>query len=247
MTAIVGTHATVVLPDGTGHSFLTAYHHTKVDDRPWRFVGGKIEPGETPIQAAAREVREEIGIVPHSLRLVLVQDTTVKSGTWRGYWFLCDKYDGLPVIPLSEREKFNELRYMSVSDLRFVGSDAEANAALAAMPLAATPQPLPNGEGKVVLDALLAELQPARHYDRVRVALSQRADYGLNKYGTLLRTFDGRDTRVDLVQELLDGMMYDKKLSMETYARAERMKSRMEYRLTLAAMASDLLEKINNS
>ena len=34
----------------------------------WNGFGGKIEPGESPEQAAIREVREEIGITPTNLK-----------------------------------------------------------------------------------------------------------------------------------------------------------------------------------
>jgi len=35
---------------------------SRVDGMPlWAFIGGKVEPGETPAQAAVREVAEETG------------------------------------------------------------------------------------------------------------------------------------------------------------------------------------------
>jgi 8-oxo-dGTP diphosphatase len=46
---------------------LKVWVQTRVDDGPYRglleFPGGGIEAGETPLQAAVREVEEEVGIV----------------------------------------------------------------------------------------------------------------------------------------------------------------------------------------
>lgn len=44
------------------------------------FPGGRLEPGETAIQAALRESHEEVGIVPETVRL-LGQGDTYLSGT----------------------------------------------------------------------------------------------------------------------------------------------------------------------
>ena len=52
-----------------GGKFLVA---KRADDRPlgglWEFPGGKIEPGESPEEAAVRECREEMGCEVRAIR-----------------------------------------------------------------------------------------------------------------------------------------------------------------------------------
>jgi 8-oxo-dGTP diphosphatase len=56
----------------SGHVLVICRYHdswllTKHKERGWEFPGGKIEPGETPEQAARREVYEETGAYLESL------------------------------------------------------------------------------------------------------------------------------------------------------------------------------------
>jgi hypothetical protein len=46
--------------------------------------------------------------------------------------------------------------------------------------------------------------------------IENRIDLGLSRYGSLLKTFNNRDSLVDLYQELIDGCMYVKQKLMET-------------------------------
>lgn len=67
---------------------------------------------------------------------------------------------------------------------------------------AAAPQPTPTGDGVVVLNEVVRDLQ-------------DRAAMGHMKYGTKLRTHNGRNALLDAYQEALDLAMYLKQALME--------------------------------
>lgn len=68
--------------------------------------------------------------------------------------------------------------------------------------LASTHQPPPRPGKEIVLPYVLADLQ-------------ERAEAGLKKYGTYLRTMNGRDPLWDAYQEILDAAMYLRQLILE--------------------------------
>lgn len=84
---------------------------------------------------------------------------------------------------------------------------------------AATAEPMPSGEGEPVTEALVEELR--RDWGRtpetldIVHALTKRSEFGLSKYGTVLRVNNGRDCVNDLEQELLDALQYLKQARME--------------------------------
>lgn len=55
--------ARLILFDSTGHVLLIKGHDTHDLDHQWWFtVGGGLEPGESPVEGAIREAREETGL-----------------------------------------------------------------------------------------------------------------------------------------------------------------------------------------
>ncbi|MFD6178699.1 MULTISPECIES: (deoxy)nucleoside triphosphate pyrophosphohydrolase [unclassified Isoptericola] len=81
----------------------------------WEFPGGKVDPGETPVEALHRELREELGV-----RVELGHEVT---GPDDGGWFITERHvmrlwfavvtDGDPA-PLVEHD---ELRWLCHDDL----------------------------------------------------------------------------------------------------------------------------------
>lgn len=96
------------------------------------------------------------------------------------------------------------------------------------MTKAATREPAPTGNGKIVVEgvqSLISTLRETAQYmgDTVRVKRLQavyddidaRAEFGKEKYGTYLRTDNGRDVLNDLQQENYDAIMYSAQLRMQ--------------------------------
>lgn len=69
-------------------------------------------------------------------------------------------------------------------------------------PDAVKKQPMSSGGGDTVIDKVIEDLK-------------LRDAFGIKKYGTTLKTNNGRSALIDLYQEILDAAMYCKQLLME--------------------------------
>lgn len=116
--------ATAIIPSHTGDCYFTMHHYKKTEN-PWRFPGGRIEPGEVPIQALARELMEECDMEATTLILVHITDPfEVDGGKWQGYFFLAEGSE--PRI--MEPDKFDKAEWLDKQSLLDRGSFVEHNA-----------------------------------------------------------------------------------------------------------------------
>jgi len=86
-----------VLLDGEGRLLIAQRPAGKIAAGKWEFPGGKIEPGETALEALRRELHEELGIFVRRARPLLrfrhdYRDRHVVLDTW-----CVDAWDGEPV------------------------------------------------------------------------------------------------------------------------------------------------------
>lgn len=78
----------------------------------WVFPGGKIEPNETPKQAAKREVFEETNLVIEDLEIVGEQAFDKKMPGRMGYLIKANKYSG--EIKIKEPEKIIDIQFKQI-------------------------------------------------------------------------------------------------------------------------------------
>jgi putative (di)nucleoside polyphosphate hydrolase len=119
----------VVLTDGRGHVF--AGQRSDMADPAWQMPQGGIDAGETPVDAALRELREETGVKKRHVTVLgetaewhpydLPAEVLPYRGKYRGQtqkWVLMRLDAGDDVIDLSHEDvEFSDWRWMTGAEL----------------------------------------------------------------------------------------------------------------------------------
>lgn len=138
----------MLLIDEAEHVLLVRFHD---DERSWWCTpGGGIEPGETPVEAARRELREEVGLIDFEIGPCIW--TRRHRGTFRGMSF--DQAEEIHVARVAAFEPVARAEHES-DDIRWW-----TQAELAACSEVFAPQSLPEH-----LETLLRDGPPATPID----------------------------------------------------------------------------------
>jgi 8-oxo-dGTP diphosphatase len=78
----------------------------------WEFPGGKIEPGESPLQAIIRELHEELNIQAAPGAEFHRQEWDYGDSSYRVYYYLIDRFTGEPV-----NQAFEQIRWVKPQEL----------------------------------------------------------------------------------------------------------------------------------
>jgi 8-oxo-dGTP diphosphatase len=97
-----------------GDAVLMIQRRQKEGELLWAFVGGAVEEGETPEEAAVREVAEEVGLTVKAER-VLGERVHPKTGRAMIY-VACTVVDGEPAV--HDAEEIAEVAWVKHADIR---------------------------------------------------------------------------------------------------------------------------------
>jgi 8-oxo-dGTP diphosphatase len=81
----------------------------------WAMPGGKLEVGETLVECAKREIKEEVGIVLNDLKIVSISDDFEKTGNFLVVAFVSENFEGVPQT--MEPNKIKEWQWFQLDQL----------------------------------------------------------------------------------------------------------------------------------
>ena len=99
---------------------LLVVRHCSGSEFFWNFPGGKIEAGESPADAAHREVFEEIGITILRLKYLKSKTCEISGKFWKGYFYFAKEFMGTPY--LKEPTRIDNLIFKSRKELHVLPS-----------------------------------------------------------------------------------------------------------------------------
>jgi 8-oxo-dGTP diphosphatase len=100
-------------------------HRNTKKRRQWEIPGGKLDPHESPLKAAVREVREETGLEVEIIRELGTQPFHEDGNTLTYTWFLAEIIDGAPQV--QNPQTHDRYNYFTIGELNELHDELSPN------------------------------------------------------------------------------------------------------------------------